>query len=80
MKRLHAVLSRLPRTVFRAKGLLNLVEKPDYPCILQSTGRRATVTIGQPWGDRVPRTQIVFIGSSGGVDGDWLSRQLNEQS
>ena len=77
VQRLHAVLSQLPQTIFRAKGLLNLVEKPDHPCILQSTGRRATLTVGQPWGDRTPRTQIVFIGSRGGVDGEWLSEQLS---
>lgn len=78
VQQLHAVLSRLPQTIFRAKGLLNLVEKPDHPCILQSTGRRATLTVGQPWGDRTPRTQIVFIGSLGGVDGDWLKAQLTQ--
>lgn len=77
VQRLHDVLSRLPRTIFRAKGLLNLVEKPDHPVVLQSTGRRATLTVGRPWGERLPRTQIVFIGSRGGVDGAWLMESLN---
>lgn len=76
MQRLHAVLSGLPKTIFRAKGLLNLVEKPDHPCVLQSTGKRATLTVGQPWGSRTPRNQIVFIGSRGGVDGAWLLQHL----
>jgi len=76
IRRLHAMLSRMPRTVFRAKGVLNLVEKPDHPCVLQSTGRRATVTVGRPWGTRAPRTQIVFIGTRGGVDGAWIDDQL----
>ena len=76
-QRLHALLRRLPKTVFRAKGLVNLVEKPDHPCVLQSTGRRATLTVGQPWEDRTPMTQIVFIGSHGGVDGNWLEAQLS---
>lgn len=76
LQRLHAVLSRLPSTIFRAKGLLNLVEKPDHPIVLQSTSRRATLTVGEPWGERAPRTQIVFIGSRGGVDGTWIEAEL----
>ena len=78
-QRLHTLLRDLPKTVFRAKGLVNLVEKPDHPCVLQSTGRRATLTVGQPWGDRPPMTQIVFIGSHGGVDGNWLETQLTDR-
>ncbi len=74
---LHSLLRRLPQTVFRTKGLVNLVEKPDHPCVLQSTGRRATLTVGQPWGDRPRMTQIVFIGSVGGVDEHWLKEQLD---
>ena len=77
---LHALLSRLPKTIFRAKGLVNLLEKPDHPCVLQSTGKRATLTVGQPWGDRTPVTQLVFIGSQGGVNGDWIGQQLSGRS
>lgn len=80
VQRLHSLLSQLPGTVFRAKGIVNLAEKPDHPCILQSTGKRATLTVGQPWGARPPATQIVFIGSQGGVDGEWLEAQLTETS
>ncbi len=39
-------------------------------------GRRATLTVGEAWGDRRPVTQIVFIGTRGGVDGTWLRAQL----
>jgi G3E family GTPase len=68
MQRLHAALSRMPKTVFRAKGLLYLQEKPEYRCVLQSTAQRAAITVDAPWGSRAPQTQIVFIGSAGGVD------------
>ena len=73
-------VARLPATIFRAKGLVNLVEKPDHPCILQSTGKRATLTVGKPWGERVPKTQLVFIGSKGGVDGTWIEHHLTVKS
>ncbi len=77
--KLHALLRQLPKSIFRAKGILNLAEKPKHPCVLQSTGRRATITVGQPWGDDTPRNQIVFIGAKGGVDENWLLTQLTGQ-
>jgi G3E family GTPase len=75
--RLHSLLSRLPKAVFRAKGIVNLIEKPDHPCVLQSTARRADLTVGQPWGERSPVTQIVFIGARKELDGEWISDALS---
>jgi len=79
VQRLHSLLGQLPKSIFRVKGIVNLAEKPEHPCVLQSTGKRATLTVGQPWGDRTPRSQIVFIGTHGGVDGAWLTEQLAGQ-
>lgn len=76
LQRLHAVLKDLPRTVFRAKGLLSLLEKPDHQVVLQSTGKRATLTVGNPWGERPPETRIVFIGTRGGIDGERIAKRL----
>lgn len=75
-QRLNSLLGQLPKSIFRAKGIVNLAEKPDHPCVLQFTGKRATLTVGQPWKERIARTQIVFIGTPGGVDGAWLMEQL----
>jgi len=76
LRNLHSILRDMPKTIFRAKGIINLSEKPDYPVILQSTGSRATLIVGTAWGEREPVTQIVFIGSQGGVDGQWLEERL----
>jgi len=76
MSRLHDTLRDMPKTIFRAKGVVNLIEKPDYPVILQFTGSRATMTVGDGWSGGEPRTRIVFIGTPGGVDESWLSTQL----
>ena len=76
VQRLHALLGQLPKSIFRVKGIVNLAEKPEHPCVLQSTGKRATLTVGQPWDNRTPDTRIVFIGARGGVDGAWLMEQL----
>ncbi len=62
----------LPTTIFRAKGIVYLKEAPDRKALMQVVGRRATLTIGEPWQKRQPRTQIVVIGSYGGVDGERL--------
>jgi len=78
--RLHSMLAHLPPTVLRVKGIVNLAEKPGNSCVVQSTGKRAELTVGQPWRDRIPRTQIVFIGTRGGVDGDWIDAQLTQDA
>jgi len=74
--RLYELLRQLPTGIFRVKGIVNLEEKPGYPCMLQSTGKRATLTIGQAWGSRTPATRIVFIGAQGAVDRTWLAGRL----
>lgn len=75
---LHSLLRQLPTSIFRVKGIVHLAERPENPFVLQSTGKRATLEVGQPWGDRAPRSQIVFIGKKGELDGEWLSARLNE--
>ncbi len=77
IRRLHGLLSRLPKTVFRVKGILNLEEKPEHRCILQATGRRAEIEVGQPWGNETPITQIVFIGTQGGVNREHFQAMLS---
>jgi G3E family GTPase len=62
----------LPTTIFRAKGLVYLKEALERRAVMQVVGRRATLTIGEPWQKQQPRTQIVVIGSYGGVDGEKL--------
>jgi G3E family GTPase len=62
LERLRDVATDLPPTVFRAKGLVHLRERPEHICVLQVVGRRARIDLGEPWGDRHPRTELVFLG------------------
>jgi G3E family GTPase len=62
----------LPTTIFRAKGLVYLKEAPDRKTVMHVVGRRAMLTMSEKWGNQKPRTQIVVIGSYGGVDGEML--------
>ena len=78
LSRLSEVLRKLPPTVFRVKGFLHLQEKLGYRCVFQSVARRATLTVGQPWGNDPPQSRLVFIGPCGGVDGESLQASLLE--
>jgi G3E family GTPase len=62
------VLTHLPDTVFRAKGFVQAVEKPQRRLVFQLVGRRATVSAGEPWGDESPQTRLVFIARRGTVN------------
>ena len=66
-ERLNAVLESLPETVLRAKGVLYLADEGTHACVLQKVGRRWTLERGRPWDGGSRRSQIVVIGSVGGV-------------
>ena len=71
------VLTHLPDTVFRAKGFVQAVEKPQRRLVFQLVGRRATVSAGEPWGDATPRTRLVFIARRGTVNIAAVQKALN---
>ncbi len=77
LHRLHALLAALPRGVVRVKGILNLSDKPDHRCLLQVSGRQATITVGRPWVDDITETRLVFIGLSGSVNSQWIAKNLS---
>jgi G3E family GTPase len=66
---LQAVFDQLPRTVYRAKGVLFLSDYPEHKVILQMVGKRAALSFAGKWPDgETPRTQFVMIASHGGMD------------
>ncbi len=68
LKTLRKAIETLPVTIFRAKGFAYLADVPERRAVLQVVGRRVTLTMGEAWGDQVPFTQIVVIGTHDGVD------------
>ena len=76
-KALCDAIDNLPLTIFRAKGFVLLKEAPDRQAVLHIVGKRAMLTFGEKWGQKQPRTQIVMIGSYGGVDGAKLQVLLD---
>lgn len=77
LKALQKVIKDLPMTIFRAKGILWIVESPGRGAILQVVGSRVTLTIGAPWGATPPHTELVMIGTPGGIDAAALTRQFD---
>ncbi len=57
-----------------AKGIVHTAESPQRRVVLQLVGRRVDISIGDEWGQRSPRTQIVAIGASGAIDGKLLEQ------
>jgi G3E family GTPase len=78
LQRLHNLLSSLPSRVYRVKGILHLAERADTRCILQATGRRAAIKIGQSWSSQPPSSQIVFVAAKGTLDASLIKSRLND--
>jgi G3E family GTPase len=72
LKALRKVIENLPLTIYRAKGFTFLAEMPDNRGVLHVVGKRVSLTFGAEWGSETPYTQIVVIGTHGGVDADAL--------
>ncbi|MBZ0288586.1 MAG: GTP-binding protein, partial [Anaerolineae bacterium] len=73
----RAMVDQLPPTIFRCKGILNLTDFPDRRAVLQVVGRRASLQLGDPWGDATPTSQIVVIASHGGLDAHALKENFD---
>ena len=76
-ERLHALFESLPKSLLRAKGVLNLAEEPERPTIYQRVGARWSYTTAEPWGDETPQTRLVFIARRGTVNIAAIQKALN---
>ncbi len=61
-------LQLLPKSVYRAKGMLFTVDKKLKRYIFQLVGRRATIVSESDWNDKPQQTRIVFITQKATVD------------
>lgn len=74
---LRLVLNGLPRTIFRAKGIIALAEYPNWQCILQKVGRRTEVRVNDEWDTPNPVSQLVLIGTPDAIDPIYLKKQFD---
>lgn len=75
---MRLALDDLPKSIFRAKGILNVREVPDKQVVLQLVGNRVTLTEGDVWGTAERKTSIVVIGDIGAVDKQLLTQQFED--
>ncbi|MDZ4769943.1 MAG: GTP-binding protein [Chloroflexota bacterium] len=75
-KALRRVIEELPLTIYRAKGFVFLADMPHNKGVLHVVGKRVSMTFGELWGDAAPYTEIVVIGTHGGVDSDDLRQRF----
>ena len=77
LDKLRTVFTELPPTVYRAKGFVQLADKPEARAVLQVVGRRARLSLGEPWREGEARESvIVLIGEEGAMDPSELSATL----
>jgi len=69
-------VKQLPRSIYRAKGILWLVEYPDYEAVFQLVGKRSTIDLGQGWRGKATN-ELVVIGASGAMTTEMLADELN---
>jgi G3E family GTPase len=66
---LERATNKLPESIYRAKGMLYLADSPERRGILHVVGRRVSLSLeGAAWGEARPHSQLVFIGTQGGLD------------
>jgi len=73
---LKEILRKMPGSVYRAKGVMYTSESPLRRAVLQVVGRRVDISLLDEWNEQIPRTRIVLIGASGGLDAEFLHRQF----
>ena len=72
----YRTFQSLPISIFRCKGILHIHEVPDKRVILQMTGKRVTLTKGEPWDQVKPVSQIVAIGAKDNMDAEDLDNRF----
>lgn len=75
-RRLRQVIESLPPQVYRAKGVVQLLRDRSRRAVLHVVGRRAELQLDAPWGNEVPRSELVFIGTRGALDPVTLKASL----
>ena len=79
LEALREAMRKLPRTVYRAKGVVYAADAPERRAVLQVVGRRVDIAVQEEWGEHSPRTRIVAIGAAGGIDPSLLEDALGSR-
>lgn len=75
---LAPILANLPYGIFRAKGFVDLAERPGDRLLLHVVGGRVHVRTISPWPNGQAKTEILFIGEEGKLELDKLKPKLED--
>ncbi|MEW6742793.1 MAG: guanitoxin biosynthesis MBL fold metallo-hydrolase GntH [Planctomycetota bacterium] len=78
LEALREAASKLPASIYRAKGVIYTNSAPQRRAVLQVVGRRVDISLEDEWGKRPPRTQIVTIGAAGAIDEEALRDKFEQ--
>ena len=78
LEALRSAASKLPASIYRAKGVVYSSDVPDRRAVLQVVGKRVDISLQDEWGERPPLTQIVAIGSPDGIDARALQDRFEQ--
>jgi G3E family GTPase len=67
-KAVREVIQTLPPNIIRAKGFVYFSEVPSQRGIFQLAGKRVSLYLAEPWGERRPHTQLMFISTQEDID------------
>lgn len=76
-KALIELIRDLPKPILRAKGILNTTDDSEHQVILQMVSGRVSFQRGEPWGQQLPSTRLVLIGTRGSIESDALDRRFD---
>jgi len=75
---LREAVQRLPASVYRCKGFVLTAESPDERMVVQTVGRRSSITSLGRWNGRPRRTDLVVIGAADTLDPEELQRVFDD--
>jgi G3E family GTPase len=78
LEALRSAASKLPASIYRAKGVVYSSDAPERRVVLQVVGKRVDISLQDEWGERPPLTQIVAIGSPDGIDATALQERFEQ--
>jgi len=78
LSKLRQVLTDLPGSVYRVKGIVDLIDVPEQRCLVHKVGSRLTIVKQDKWQEE-KTSQLVFIASET-LDKESISMQLASTS
>lgn len=72
------LLSCLPESIVRGKGILQFADEPDRQTIFQAVGRRREFDRGDRWGKVTPQSDLVLIGAKNSIDAEEFESRFRQ--